>query len=171
MFFGRFRLPKKTCDRKSGKYLRCRVGFELFVSFIRRTRTGIRLSCETRSFSASLLIARGFSCEQVARIIEMRQQEWGWSRVDVARAMSHVLPQTKSERTVRMPAPMDGPSMVWDDIPSIAAALLAQAAGEGSVVEEQAATPDPVVAALLATDGASAGRAAAGQRFSFPFCR
>lgn len=63
--------------------------------------------------------------DKVSRIIEKRQHEWGWSCVDVARALMHVLPGAKPERSVRKAPAERDQSFFWDDIPSIAAALQA----------------------------------------------
>jgi hypothetical protein len=66
--------------------------------------------------------------QKVSRILDLRMAEWGWSRVDIARAMMHVLPGSKPAKVVRMAPAGRGGDMVWDDIPSILAALEAHAA-------------------------------------------
>jgi hypothetical protein len=60
-------------------------------------------------------------------IIDAMQSTWGWSRVDVARALMRVLPETRgSKARAKCPEQKPQKNFVWDDIPSIAAALKAR---------------------------------------------
>ena len=63
-------------------------------------------------------------------IIDAMQSTWGWSRVDVARALMRVLPETRgSKARPKCPEQKPEKNFVWDDIPSIAAAVKARETG------------------------------------------
>ena len=83
---------------------------------------------------------------KVSRIIEVWKGQWGWSEVDVARALMHILPGAKAP-PARQPLPeSDGRQFVWNDLPSIAADLQAHALG--------AAASSPQPPASLPADSA-----------------
>jgi hypothetical protein len=85
--------------------------------------------------------------DKVSRIIEKRQHEWGWSSVDVARALIHVLPGAKPQKNVRKAPADNDKTFVWDDIPSIAAAL--QAHGVSAVADATSAPEESKATALF----------------------
>ncbi len=97
--------------------------------------------------------------ERVAAIISACQHEWGWSDIDVARALSFVLPGIRMKPAKRQPMPEVEAEMVWDDITSIAQALMHHsAAGESAPPSEPAAAAvaddtDAVVRALVRQSG------------------
>ena len=62
--------------------------------------------------------------ERTAALINAWSNDWGWSRVDRAKAMQYVLPETKGKAKQAAPKlPEEDKEMVWDDIASIIAAL------------------------------------------------
>ena len=83
---------------------------------------------------------------KVSRIIEVWKGQWGWSEVDVARALMHILPGAKAPPARQPPPESDGRQFVWNDLPSIAAALQAHALG--------AAASSPQPPASLPADSA-----------------
>jgi hypothetical protein len=75
---------------------------------------------------------------KVSRIIDFWKAQWGWSQVDVARALMQVMPGAKPP--ARKPAIPEstGRDFIWSDLPSIAAAL------EAHKVGVQSDAPSPV---------------------------
>jgi hypothetical protein len=78
---------------------------------------------------------------KVSRIIDFWKAQWGWSQVDVARALMHILPGAKA--AAREPAIPEstGRDYIWSDLPSIAAALEAHKLGCQSAAPEPVAPP------------------------------
>jgi hypothetical protein len=98
---------------------------------------------------------------EVLHVIEHCALTWKWSRVDVARAMVHVLPSTKPPKTSHLlPKKSDTPTMVWDDIPSIAAELRAQSSMPRQDSEAPAVHHEPLLEALIAVDTPKKSRSA-----------
>jgi hypothetical protein len=66
---------------------------------------------------------------KASRIIDFWKAQWGWSQVDVARALMHILPgATPAARRPAIPE-STGREFIWSDLPSIAAALEAHKLG------------------------------------------
>ena len=87
--------------------------------------------------------------QKAMHIIDAMQSTWGWSRVDMARALMRVLPETKGVNPRHRKGP-DKPQRdqkyIWDDIPSIAAALQAR---EDGLPEVRKVEPQDETGALV----------------------
>ena len=62
--------------------------------------------------------------ERTATLINAWSKDWGWSKVDCAKAMQYILPKTKGKVKRATPKwPEEDKEMIWDDMASIIAAL------------------------------------------------
>jgi hypothetical protein len=87
---------------------------------------------------------------KVSRIIEHWKGQWGWSQVDVARALVHIMPGAKPQAARRPNPQSNSGEFVWDDLPSIAAALEAHTL-DTALCSKVPAVASPPDAAVLET--------------------
>jgi hypothetical protein len=85
---------------------------------------------------------------KVSRIIDACKAQWGWSQVDVAKALMQILPGAKPPARGPAIPESTGRDYIWSDLPSIAAALEAHKMGCQSGPPEAAAPPSRVEAVL-----------------------
>ena len=95
--------------------------------------------------------------QRAGALIDAYKDEWGWSKVDCARALMHVLPQQQKNKKRTGPSDMaSNAGFVWEDLPSLIEAL--------NQPEVQAEQPqpdrpaevegiDPLVQAIVAIEG------------------
>lgn len=97
------------------------------------------------------------TAQRAGALIDAYKDEWGWSKVDCARALMNVLPGKRKNKQ-KGPSDMaaaEGP--VWEDLPSIIEAL----ARAGQNADHEQPRPagvdeqlDPLVEAIVAIEGA-----------------
>jgi len=101
---------------------------------------------------------------KVSRIVEFWKGSWGWSKVDVARALMLIMPGAKPPPARRATPDCTGREFVWSDLPSIAAALEAHRLGTEAASSPQPPPPmssaDAVMQTLNLIDDAAARRSA-----------
>jgi hypothetical protein len=101
---------------------------------------------------------------KVSRIVEFWKGSWGWSKVDVARALMLIMPGAKPPAARRATPDSTGREFVWSDLPSIAAALEAHRLGTEAESSPQLPPPmpsaDAVMHAMNFLDDAAASRSA-----------
>jgi hypothetical protein len=98
---------------------------------------------------------------KVSRIIDFWKAQWGWSQVDVARALMQIMPGAKPSAKGPAIPESTGRDFIWSDLPSIAAALEAHKLGCQSGSPEPVAPPsqaEGVVEALNFLDARSPPR-------------
>jgi hypothetical protein len=106
---------------------------------------------------------------KVSRIIEFWKAQWGWSQVDVARALMQILPGAKPfSRGPAIPESI-GREFIWNDLPSIAAALAAHRGCQTSAPAEPTEPPSQAEAIAAALDASSPGRPKPAKRASARF--
>lgn len=97
--------------------------------------------------------------QRAGALIDAYKDEWGWSQVDCARALMHVLPGQKHHTKRKGPSDMTGEGPVWEDLPSLVEALKVQQVQAQSTQEQpepatKAKNVDPLVQAIIAIEGA-----------------
>ena len=97
--------------------------------------------------------------KRAGALIDAYKAQWGWSKVDCARALMHVLPgQNQAKR--KEPSHMTDNSPIWEDLPSLVQALQAHQVSQAQSMQEQpdpgarAEDVDPLVQAIVAIEGA-----------------
>jgi hypothetical protein len=88
--------------------------------------------------------------EKVLIILQANQERWGWSELDIARAMSLVLPEHRASRAPRSklhPEVDPGPTSVWSDLVSALQHVQEQQADEVSNAAV-VAVPPAILAAV-----------------------
>ena len=97
------------------------------------------------------------AAQRAGALIDAYKDEWGWSKVDCARALMHVLPGQKNKKRTGPSDMSADASYVWEDLPSLVEALQAQdqAKADQSQLDRPAGVGevDPLVQAIVAIEG------------------
>ena len=97
------------------------------------------------------------TAQRAGALIDAYKDQWGWSKVDCARALMHVLPgKHRTKRKGPSDTTADGP--MWEDLPSVVEALKAHEVSQAQQEQPEPATKvedvDPLVQAIVAIEGA-----------------
>jgi len=96
--------------------------------------------------------------QRVGALIDAYKDQWGWSKVDCARALMPVLPGQKQKKKRTGPSDMAANAgFVWEDLPSLVEALTAQDQAQADQKQPMPAGVgelDALVQAVVAIEGA-----------------
>ena len=98
--------------------------------------------------------------QRAGALIDAYNDQWGWSKVDCARALMHVLPGQQKKKKRAGPPDKVNEGVIWEDLPSLIEALKAQDQVQEQADQKQPRPAgvdedlDPLVQAVVAIEGA-----------------
>ena len=100
------------------------------------------------------------AAQRAGALIDAYKDQWGWSKVECARALMHVLPGQQKKKKRTGPSDKFNEGVIWEDLPSLIEALKAQDQVQEQADQKQPRPAgvdedvDPLVQAIVAIEGA-----------------